>query len=664
MSDENRTLHSTHARLRELFDRVALPCVLFAGVAVAGLTPVADGDVYWHLAAGREIVRRHGLLYTDPFSVSAAGQPWIDVHWLFQLGVYALHGADRLWLLVVTKCALVGAGALLLYAAVPRGARRLFVICCLAAMFAVRHLLLVRPVIVSLLLLACFFYALEHFRRNGRPAVLAPLPALQVLWSNCQGLSALGPALVLAYAIGALAWLALGKRASRVFAPENAAGTTVLAHARALGALLALCAAASFATPYGLRGFTLPGHLLGRLLPSAGNPYANVAENVPPLALDPGVASQFWHLAWFVGALVLSFAVSRRIVLSQLSLVLGFLTLALISNRNVLLFYWIASPVMASQFAGAARRVQFAWKRHRAATIARAVSRAMLAGQLALVATAAAREPNISEPVPFRFPITSVAQIAERGGQGALFCADQQGGYVMWALHPHWKPYLDTRLVLRTPAQFSEYLALADEPTRFGPFASKYGFSYAVLPVGYPDRYLGLIAYLYRSPDWQLVFTDGTEVLFARREQAARGWDLSDASTTDRVLAGIHRQYSDSPKLRDAALQQFATLDIALGEAPQAERVLRDSRSHAAVALRARISLAAGDLDAAQAAAEARARADASDVRNLVLMAMVYARRGRLQQSLDQLRRALKIDPYDAEALGLLADLEARQYAH
>src|ERR1044071_8172859 len=88
----------------------ALP--LFAGAVLAGLTPVADGDVYWHLAAAREIVRTGSLLTHDPFSISAAGRPWCDVHWLFQLGLYAVHQLGGLGGLVVAKCVVIGAGAL------------------------------------------------------------------------------------------------------------------------------------------------------------------------------------------------------------------------------------------------------------------------------------------------------------------------------------------------------------------------------------------------------------------------------------------------------------------------------------------------------------------------------------------------------------------------
>ncbi|HEX4355030.1 MAG TPA: hypothetical protein VHZ95_18995, partial [Polyangiales bacterium] len=149
--------------MRELPDR-ALLALLFVGAAASGLTPIADGDVFWHLAAGREMVERGALLRSDVFSVSANGHPWIDVHWLFQLALFAIHQAFGFAGLVYAKCLIIGIGALLLAAALDRSARRLFVPLAIGALFFARHLLLVRPVVVTLLFIAFFFYRLERLR--------------------------------------------------------------------------------------------------------------------------------------------------------------------------------------------------------------------------------------------------------------------------------------------------------------------------------------------------------------------------------------------------------------------------------------------------------------------------------------------------------------------
>ena len=94
----------------------AFATLLAVGVFAIGLSASADSDVWWHLAAGREMVHTHALLYADPFSVSAEGRPWVDVHWLFQIAIYGVYAVGGLLGLVLVKCFLLAAGALVGFA--------------------------------------------------------------------------------------------------------------------------------------------------------------------------------------------------------------------------------------------------------------------------------------------------------------------------------------------------------------------------------------------------------------------------------------------------------------------------------------------------------------------------------------------------------------------
>src|SRR5260370_9944135 len=102
---------------------------------------------------------------------------------------------------------------------------------------------------------------------------------------------------------------------------------------------------------------------------------------------------------------------------------------------------------------------------------------------------------------------------------------------------------MDTRLILRTATEFAEFLALADHPDRFDRLQKDPGFDYVVLPGGYPDRYLNLIAHLYSSPDWKLVFTDGAETLLARRLPGRTDLPDLQAAATSKNLLAAHRQH-------------------------------------------------------------------------------------------------------------------------
>lgn len=615
------------------------------GVAAAstGLAPSADGDIWWHLAAGREMVARQGLLFTDPFSVSAAGRPWPDVHWLFQLAVYAVHQVGGLAALVWVKCALIGVGACLLYFSLEerRGswARGVLVTTLVAGLFAARSLLLVRPVIGTLVLLAAFFFALERFRREGRVRYLLALPALQLLWTNFQGLSALGPFMVGAYALGALSdW----------------------ARVRRLLITFGCCAAAMCLTPFGLRGAALPAVLLGRLLPGEHQIFAQqVAENLPPFELERLTGGEFWHFKWCLLLLGVSVLVARRrLVFSHVLLLLGFTGLALMSNRNVLLLYWVGAPLVAIQLAPTLRRFFARWGRP-GLRGAWGLNAALLVALLFVSASAAARESTFAEPSPFRAP-SGGARVLEALPNGDVFCADHYGGYLIWRLYPRFKPYIDTRLVLRSADEYAQYLRLADEPERFDAFQARHHFGYVLLPVLFPERYQRLIAHLYASPDWKLLYTDGSEVLFGRRDLTgnATAQPLARAGETERLLSELRQRFSASPKAYDAARLSLATLHGALGQFAQAERALREVTAPEANALQARLRFAAGDLVAAERLAQERLNTDRDDVGSLSLMAQVALRRGENAQGLGLLRRALRIRPFDQEATRLLANLE------
>jgi hypothetical protein len=370
--------------------------------------------------------------------------------------------------------------------------------------------------------LVIFFRQLERFRKSGQKAELAPLPLLQILWANCQGLFALGPALVASFALGAGAFCVFGSKPWYPFAQESPLRATLPGkQLRSLLLALLFCLAGCCVTPYGLAALALPAKLLGRLSPRTDNLYsANIAENVPPFELERLSPGEFWHFKWFLGMLVLVFVLaSGRLLLSHLLIVLGFVLLALIGNRNVLLLYWMAAPIAAMSLSPALRRGAVALRRYRGVMIARWLRHAVMAALLLASGTADAREPSFGEPAPFRIPVESAALLAKAPGEGTIFAADHQGGYLIWSLYPRFRPYIDTRLVLRTEEQFAEYLELAKDPGRFDDFQRRFGFSYVVLPVAYPDRYLGLIAHLYASPNWKLVFTDGPEVQSALNDR-------------------------------------------------------------------------------------------------------------------------------------------------
>jgi tetratricopeptide (TPR) repeat protein len=631
---------------RQLAARLLLFLAVAVGAFVVSLGPISDGDIYWHVAAGREIVHQRALLRFDPFTLSAAGRPWVDVHWLFQLGVYALYTLSGFTGLAIAKAALVAGGATLLVHVAERSegalARNVSSVAVLGGLILDRHLVPLRPIIVTLVLLAVFLLALERLRTQAERArwTWVVLPLAQVVWCNCQGLAPLGPLLVAMYLAGA--WLGAHPIRHWPFASEKTSSV------RPLAIVLGLCLLASLVTPYGLDAVVLPLRLLGRITQVRGNIFSSeVAENIPPFVLERTAPELVWHFKWILALLAAAIALVRpRFHLAHLLALAAFLGLALMANRNLPLFYWVAAPLAAIALAPGlqlqARRIAARLRRYGGT----AVLAAFLVGELALAGLVQLREPAPGSPTPFHFPVESARRLAGMRASGPVFAADQHGGYLSFAV-PSLRPYLDTRLVLHTAEEYSDYLALFDDPARFDALDAQENFGAVVLTTAYPDRYLGLIWHLASSTAWRLAYTDGYEVLFLRE---GSGLALGERATVDGILDELAARFGGHRELHEAARLHLARLLVVLGQSRQAEYVLASLDSRSAAQLRARAHFVAGKLRVAEALARILLLQDPRDVRSLALLAQIASAGGQPDRAGEWLRRALAIDPYDPEA--------------
>jgi tetratricopeptide (TPR) repeat protein len=392
-----------------------------------------------------------------------------------------------------------------------------------------------------------------------------------------------------------------------------------------------------------------------------------VAENVPPWLLERIAPAQIFHFKWYLVALAACLVLAgRRLPLSHLLLLGGFGALALMANRNVLLFYWVATPIAILSIAPrVARLLARAPRPSRRWVIASALALgSVLAAELALAAMAARREPAFAAPTPFHFPTESTHRLVDAGARGPVFAPDHAGGYLAFSA-PGLKPYIDTRLLLHTTDEYAAYLAAVDDPARFDALAERWRFRYVVLTTAYPDRYLGLAQHLAKSPTWKLTFTDGSEVLFARHDPpgdpaspaAVSSNPLDSDREIDRISAQLAARFSRWPEQHQAARLQLARLLLVLGQVDQAQRVLATMTGRTAVQLRARAHLAAGQPAAAESLARTLLLVDPNDVGSLTLMARIAMRNRQPDVALGYLRRALEADPYDVEALRLLESL-------
>jgi hypothetical protein len=192
-------------RSMELARRWSAPLVvaaLLALAAVMGGQKIRDFDYWWHARTGQLIADTGSVPKQDVFTYSVPGNRWIDVHWLFQLGLHGVRTLGGHDAVIVAKTVHTAALALLLVAVAWRRESAFLAALAVGLAFLVAaDRFMARPELPSFVLLAAILWLVDRHERHGGKAILVAIP-LQCLWANVHGLFALG-LVVLAIALAA-----------------------------------------------------------------------------------------------------------------------------------------------------------------------------------------------------------------------------------------------------------------------------------------------------------------------------------------------------------------------------------------------------------------------------------------------------------------------------
>jgi hypothetical protein len=514
--------------------------------------PITDADLFWHLAAGREMVANRHFLYADPFSFTLPAPRWIDLHWLFQLLCYGLYRAGGLKALLVMKLVAIAATtAAVCLTHRSKCAVMLSAFLCPVLIFFMRYLLDARPILITLFFMAIYVLLLESARRTGKKISLLLCILLQILWTNSQGLYMIGLLIIGAYWLESLIEWRKKKQDCPVF----------------VTALFIGCTASCLINPYGFAGLVLPFDLLSRITPGLRNLYSQtISENVPLLSVQ-GYETIYRTVTIIVimVACLLFILNRKKFRLCHLLLFAGFGWLAFAAERNVPLFFIIAIPIVGSN---AADLLQADILKKIPAGNRRLVSGEVIALGCLVIGALLVREATIIEHYPphrvvspFRFPERITDELKKNPVPGNLFNDLRYGGYLIWNLYPAKKVFADTRLIIRSPQFFAEYLAISAHPELFDGVAQKFNITQVILPSALYTLHLNLIRWLYASRSWRLAYTDGSSVLFLRSDVAGpSSINLSDSATVHAIADSVAREWGNAPAVRTEALGYFYAL--------------------------------------------------------------------------------------------------------
>ncbi len=448
------------------------------GFAVAS-RELADNSFFTHLATGRLILEQGSVPTADPYSFSAAGEPWVVQSWLASL-LYGLvdRGFGGAGLRILAG--LLGAVLGLCIWRISRPGRTLVPRLVAAAfpMILAGYVWSPRPFLFGLACLAITLVAAE----GGLDARW--LIPVSWVWVNTHGSFPLG--------LVALATLALGARLDG----RADGGRREL---RCLG-WAALGMALGAISPVGPKLLAFPVELLGR-----AETLSKIIEWQSP-SFSSGW-SRLFLLQIVVAVLVLVRRPSWR---AALPLVV-FTAAALLGLRNIALASVVLVPGMARGLAGLGN-------------VTGKERGPVAVGGLAVLAVAACVVVvNVATGPAFElstFPVDAVAWMDQRGLVARpdvdLATQDSTGNYLELLYGADARTFLDDRVDMYPKAVVDDYLALHTGAPGWQAVLDRRGIDAVAWPRAEPLSQL-----LAQSPDWRIGYADGETIVACRRGSVA-----------------------------------------------------------------------------------------------------------------------------------------------
>jgi hypothetical protein len=470
-----------------LMGRAMLPVVIAAAIyalllAVSGRL-LNDPDTYWHLAVGRWIVDHRTLPVADPFSFTAAGEPWIAFEWLSDLayaGAFAAAGWSGVVVLAAAASALAF-GLLAWFLARDLAPMPVLVLVTAAVVLTAPHLL-ARPHVLVLPVMVAWVGSLVRAADHSAAPPFRLLPLL-VLWANLHASVGVGVAFVGPVALEAILKAERSQR-RRVFA--------------AWAVFAAFAVVAASLTPYGPQILLMPIHTLG-----LGDALLPILEWQP---------QNFSRLGAFEIVLLASagYALQRGVTLPpvRILVLLGLVHLALAQSRHADLLALFAPLLLSKPLAD--RLVPADDQRGEDAPTSPWLLPGVAGGLVCTLIGGGLLVTRHVAPSAHNTPAAAIAA-TDLASAGRVFNEYGFGGYL---IHAGIAPFIDGRtevygrtLMLR----HSRAVTLLDLPDLLR-LLDEYRIDVTLLAPHTPA-----IAALDRLPNWDRVYTDDIAVVHKRR---------------------------------------------------------------------------------------------------------------------------------------------------
>ena len=460
-------------------------------------TLFSEGDTWWHIRTGEEILATHKVPHTDSYSWTAAGTPWIAYEWLGEAAMAGAYRAGRFQGLRFLQLSLAGTMLALMYVYATmrcENPKAAFAVCAVIVPVAAGFWSL-RPQLFGYIFFVIVLMILERFRQ-GKSRALWILPLVFLLWVNTHGTFVFG-----FLALG-IAWLS-GLWRFRLNGIESfvwSRSQRIELEIATLASVLAL-----LVTPYGSQ---LAAYPLDIAFLQPAN-VANIQEWMPI------TSERFLTLTALV--LLLGFLISKILMRFHCRLDdLAFVSIAAIAAflhlRFVPLFLLVTVPLLALPLA----RWFSPYDRARDRAPLNAALIAIIG--LALVYYFPSRE-SLEKACAAHYPVAALEHLGAEQASGHIFNEYGWGGYLVWSHVPREGVFIDGRAdIYERAGVLDDYLSIARLEPGSLRLLGKYDIATCLIRSDAP-----LATVLSVLPEWQLAYADQVSSLYVRRRIVPAG---------------------------------------------------------------------------------------------------------------------------------------------
>jgi hypothetical protein len=463
---------------------------------------LADGDTGYHIRTGEVILKSWHVPRQDIYSLHSPPLEWTAHEWLAEIIMAAIFRFSGLTGVVIFFTVLLALTHWLLYQ-ILRNKSKDIALCTLIIVLATTSSSihwLARPHIFSLLLTVIWCYCLDQFQyKNNRSLIY--LPWLMLLWVNLHGGFFFGLVLIVIYLVGNAIYSLTGS-------PEQIQQYRM--KAKSLLVIFLLSVAICAVNPIGLNILWFPIRLTSdRFIMD------QVIEFMPPNFHEPLPFKYMFLTA--IGILALS---RSKLNLIEAIVIVLLSYMALYSGRYVSLFAIVTAPILLKagedlldKLPGPLLRFYQTRNRNLAAIDSTLKGYFWPAFSTLLIVALALRGVIGYQFNNKTFPVAAVEFLKRETITGNMFNNDEFGDYMIFAVWPKYRVFMDGRSDMYGERFGTPYLQIANVQPGWKEILKKYNISWIIF-----QTHSALTAALRDQRNWHPIYSDEVATIFVKRD--------------------------------------------------------------------------------------------------------------------------------------------------